>query len=269
MRRKAVTVDWEKPKLRLYAVGDTHVGSEACDEKRCAELAQIIAADDDALAVGLGDYIEAVAPSDRRYHPTEVAVEPENLNNIFYCQAAMFAEIFKPTVGRWAMVIPGNHETFAASRYHTDAAALIAGWLGTKYQGREDEAGWLQIRLYSTGKKRRGTVDIYCQHGWGGGELRGGDALKLERLCYRKQAQAVLMAHVHRSHAFPVTVESVNAAGWEVKETRWGVISYPLIEKHGYIARRGGNAPPAGYAVLEIEQVRNGPPKLSVELREL
>lgn len=69
MRRKAVIVDWHKPKLRLYAIGDTHIGSTASDEKRIARMAQIIAEDDNALAVGLGDYIEAIAPSDWRYEP--------------------------------------------------------------------------------------------------------------------------------------------------------------------------------------------------------
>ena len=274
MRRKAVIVDWHKPKLRLYAIGDTHIGSAACDEKRIAKLAQIIAEDDNALAVGLGDYIEAIAPSDWRWEPMQVApfIGPENVNNIFYCQAAYFAEVFKATKGKWAMMVPGNHETVAARRYHTDAGALIAGWLGTAYQGQEDEAGWLKVRFFSgkgKSEKNRGSLDVYCQHGWGGGELRGGDALKLERLCYRKQAAVVLLAHVHRAHAFPITVEGVDNAGWEQPETRWGVISYAMIEKHGYIAKRGGNAPPIGYAVIEVERSTHEALRVSVELRQL
>ena len=270
MIRKAVFLDWNKKVLRLYLIGDTHVGSKACNEKAIAELAKIIAADKFAAVVGLGDYTESVSPSDYRFNITEVAVEKESLDNIFYCQAARFSELMKPTIGKWAMLIPGNHETFAAHRYHTDPAALIAGWMGTKYQGRIDEASWLKVRFYSgDGKKRRGTANIYCQHGWGGGELRGGDALKLERLCYRKNAHAVLLAHVHRPHAFPVTVETLSAGGIEQEEVRWGVISYPMIGKHGYIAKHGGNAPPIGYAVLQIEQRRDQPVKISVELKPL
>lgn len=274
MRRKAVIVDWYKPELHLYAVGDTHVGSEACDEAALRRVAQIIADDDCALAVGLGDYIEAVAYDDRRFDPREMAqfVGPENLNNIFCCQAAYFAELFKETAGKWAMLIAGNHETTAATRYHTDATALIAERLGTKYQGQMDESGWLLIRLLERqeeGKrgKSRGILRVYCQHGWGGGELRGGDALKLERLCYRKQADVVLLAHTHRAHTFPVTVEGVNDRGWETKQERWGVIAYPMVEKHGYIARKGGNAPPVGYAMVRVQRVHEGAPKVGVQLQ--
>lgn len=272
MRRKAVIIDWTRPRLRLYVVADAHVGSEACDEQRVRELARIVADDEDALVVGLGDYIEAIAYDDWRFSPTEMAefVTQENLNNLFYCQAAYFAELFEATKGKWAMAIDGNHETYAARRYHTNATSIIADRMGCPYQGQGDEAGWLIVRMKSDdGTKTRDHVRVYCQHGWGGGELRGGLALKMERLLYRKDAHAVLMGHLHRPMAFPVGVESVNRRGWETRTERWGVISYPLIEKHGYLARKGGNAPPAGYAVLTIERNKDGPPKLGAELRQL
>ena len=78
-----------------------------------------------------------------------------------------------------------------------------------------------------------------------------------------------MLAHVHRAHAFPITVEGIDNAGWEQPETRWGVISYAMIEKHGYIAKRGGNAPPIGYAVIEVERSTHEALRVSVELRQL
>jgi len=235
------------------------------------DLARIIEKDDDALVVGLGDLIEAIGYSDFRFDPAEVSdwVEPQHLNNLFYIEAAYFAKLFAKTSGKWAMCIPGNHESTVVRRYHFDPTARIAEWMGCAYQGQGDEAGWLMLKMREGDGKVRNRVRIYCQHGWGGGELRGGDALKLERLCYRKDAHAVVMAHVHRPHAFPVTKEAITLRGWEEAQETWGVISYPMVEKHGYIARRGGNAPPMGYAVLTIQRMKVGPPKMGVELKSL
>jgi hypothetical protein len=110
-------------------------------------------------------------------------------------------------------------------------------------------------------------IDIYLQHGWGGGELRGGDALKLQRLLWKKSATIVAIAHIHRPMAFPETVEYVDRYNNVRSETRWGIISYPAVSKHGYIARKGGNAPPSGYTVVRIERQENHPPLISVELK--
>ncbi len=270
MRRRAAGVDWGEPILRLYLVGDTHVGADACDEKRIAQLADIIAADHTAMVVGLGDYIEAIAPTDRRFDARELAqpIAPEHLTNPFYCQALRFCKLFEPTRGRWACVISGNHEDAALRHCHFDATAVIAERMGTAYHGGADEGGWLQIRMKDDGKIRNG-VSVYIQHGWGGGELRGGDALKLQRLLWRKEADAVAIGHSHRPMVFPETVEYIDRSGWEQVAERWGIVAYPMVDKHGYIARRGGNAPPAGYAVLSIERQHDGRARLGAELRAL
>ena len=270
MRRRAVQLNWDRPLLRLYVVADTHVGAEACDERKIEALAQRIANDDDALVVGLGDYIEAITIGDYRFDPAELAkpIAPEHLSNPLYCQALRFCKLWEPTRGKWACVIMGNHERTALSHVHFDATALIAERMGTKYHGGTDEGGWLQIRLMQ-GDKVRYRLAVYMQHGWGGGALRGGDALKLQRLAKDKDADIVLMAHCHRPDAFPEPVEGIDRNGWECTKSVWGVIAFPMIAKHGYIARRGGNAPPAGYAVVTVERQHDGAPLIGAELKTL
>ncbi len=270
MRRRAATIDWDGPLLRLYLVGDVHIGARACDEKRVAQLVDIIANDPAAMVVGLGDYIEAIAPTDKRWDARELAepIDENMLANPFYEQALRFCKLFGPTAGRWACVISGNHEGSARSRYFFDASAVIAERMRTAYHGGSDEGGWLYIRMREDGKLRN-TASVYLQHGWGGGELRGGDALKLQRMLWRKAADAVVMGHSHRPMVFPETVEYIDRSGWEQVAERWGIVAYPMVDKHGYIARRGGNAPPAGYAVLSIERQHDGRARLGAELRAL
>lgn len=270
MRRRAATVDWDGPTLRLYLVGDTHVGAEACDEKRIERLAQIIADDPAGRVVGLGDYIEAISRTDPRFDPRETKqpIAPEDIEDPFQNQARHFYKLFKATRGKWVGVIRGNHETVALTRYHFDATAYIARKLQAPYLGGSDESGWLQVRMLD-GDKLRNTVSVYIQHGWGGGEMRGSDASKLQRLLWRKAADAVVMGHSHRPMVFPETVEYIDRAGWEQVQTRWGVVAYPMVSKHGYIARHGGNAPAAGYAVVTIERQHDGAALIGAELRAL
>jgi len=256
--------------LRLYLVGDTHVGSTACDEQSIERLAATIKADENALVVGLGDYIEAIAPSDARFDPREVGafVAPEHMNNIFYVEAAYFCKLMEPTRGKWTMLIPGNHESVAAKQYHTDAAMIIADRLGCPYQGQGEESGWLRIQFcLGLTQKVRDTVDVFCAHGWGGGETLS--TPKYERLTARKRAQIVAVGHGHKPFSFPYTVEGLDRAGWEETTQGYFVECYPMIAKHGYIAKRGGNAPPAGYVVITAEHIERQGTKLGVELKEL
>jgi hypothetical protein len=270
MRRRAAQLDWSEPVLRLYLVGDTHVGSDACEEKRIERLAAIVADDPCGRVVGLGDYIEAIGHTDKRFDAREVPkpVKPESIADPFQKQARRFCKLFKPTKGKWVAVIAGNHETVALNRYLFDATARIAHKLQALYLGGSDEGGWINVRMLD-GDKLRNTVAVYIQHGWGGGEMRSADAGKLQRLLWRKAADVVAIAHVHRPMVFPETVEYIDRAGWEQVQTRWGVVAYPMVGKHGYIARHGGNAPPAGYAVVTIERQHDGAARIGAELRAL
>lgn len=269
-QRKAVIADWRRECLNLYFVGDAHVGALACDEKAIAELAATIAADEDAAVIGLGDFIEAIGYHDRRFDPREMMepIAPEHLENPFYCQALRFCKLWESTKGKWLGVIRGNHESKALSNYHFDAVAVIAERLGCKYIGGSDEGGWLLLRLFD-GDKLRNRVKVFVQHGWGGGELRGGDALKLQRVLWRKDADIVAFGHSHRPMAFPESVESIDRAGKPTRSDRWGVICYPLVGKHGYIARKAGNSPPPGYVVAHVERMHDGSARIGVEMRSL
>jgi predicted phosphodiesterase len=252
--RQAVVIDWPRDVLNLYFIADTHVGSAACREDAIQRLAAIVQADEYALVIGGGDYCEAIAPSDRRYDPRELAhpVAPEQIDNLFYCQALRFAKLMEPTRGKWAGLILGNHEHTAANKYFTNQAAIIADRLGTRYVGGSDQCGWFRIRWKRVNGRTRALTTIFVIHGWGGGELRGGDALKMQRLLWRKDCDLLLMGHTHRPMIFPETVESVDKAGVVQAQTRFGVIGYPLVGQHGYIARRGGNPAPTGYVCVRM-----------------
>jgi len=251
---RAKIVDWDLPELHIYPIGDCHIGVATADEDLQEKVANIIAKDKYALCVGIGDNIEAIGYKDKRFDPSELAqpVNPDQLSNPFYRQALRFAKVWAPTHGKWALHIDGNHEGKASSMFLCCPTQTIADRLGGSYIGGTDQSGWLIVRLNSGGKPRF-SFRIYIQHGWGGGETRGSDANKLQRLMWRKEAHLVVMGHSHRPMTLSETVEFVNNRGIVGVITRHAVMVHSLIGKHGYLARRGGNEPPSGYTMCGIK----------------
>jgi len=268
--KKALKIE-TRLKVNLYPLGDTHVGSLACDEKRNQDLAAIIAADPVGRVVGLGDFIEAIAPSDKRWSSRELPdyADAEMLENLFYRQAMRFCKLYDATAGKWDALIRGNHEQTAISRFFADPCAIIAERMKTRYIGDYEASGWLVYLLKDDAGKTRAMVRVFIAHGWAGGELKGGTALALQRVLLRKDADLVMLAHSHQAMAFPETVERVAQSGAIKTITRWGLVTFPMIEKHGYIARRGGNASPVGYSVVHLEAGMDNSLSISVEQRSL
>ena len=270
MSRRAVIVDWPHDVCRIYPVFDVHSGSRALDEKKARKYAGIIAADPFGIVIGGGDYFEAIASSDPRFDPYELTdpITADGLASPFAAQINHFYDIFKPTVGKWKALIRGNHESTVLRHYHTDMAAVLAHRLGSNYLGGSDESGWVLIRMFQ-GDKLRQRVKVYIQHGWGGGSTVGSPANHLQKLMMAKDADLVLMGHHHKTITLSATVEGINNRGVEESRVVWGSVCPPLVGKHGYIARKGGNSPAIGYTVAHIHRQHDGPTVMGVEQMSL
>ena len=264
--RRAVIVDWPHENLNIYPVLDVHVGSRALAEKKARKYAKIIADDPFGIVLGGGDYFEAIASSDPRFDPYELTdpITSDGLASPFTAQINEFCDIFKPTIGKWKALIRGNHETTVLRHYHTDMAGVLAHRLGGLYLGGSDESGWVLIRMFQGGKLRQ-RVKVFLSHGWGGGATAGSPANKLQKLMMRKAADLVFLGHHHRAITLADTIEGINNRGVEQSRVVWGAVCPPLVQKHGYIARRGGNAPAIGYAVAHIHRQHDGVPVLGIE----
>ena len=264
--RRAVIIDWPHETCNIYPVLDVHAGSRAMDEKKARKYAGIIADDPFGLVLGGGDYFEAIASSDPRFDPYELTdpITSDGLASPFTGQINQFSDIFAPTIGKWGALIRGNHETTVLRHYHTDMAAILAHRLACPYVGGSDESGWILIRMFQ-GDKLRQRVKVYIQHGWGGGSTAGAPANHLQKLMMAKDADLVLMGHHHKTITLSATVEGINNRGVEESRVVWGSVCPPLVGKHGYIAKKGGNSPALGYTVAHVHRQHDGPTIMGVE----
>lgn len=264
-QKMAVEIVWNRPSLNIYHLADVHVGAAAFSEEAAAAAVAKISADPDALVLGGGDYIEAVAPTDRRWDPAELSspITEELLGNPFYVQALRFAKIFEPIRDKIHVLIPGNHEYTAARRFYIEPTTIMAERLSAKVCGLSTLCTWIRI-IWRQSSRTRTTYTIYLAHGHGGGELAGGLALKLERTLYRKDADLVLIGHHHRPAFLHKQIEAVGTKGHIWDRTRVGVIGYPMCSGHNYIARSSGENAPQGMAITHVDFATNQTPSVSV-----
>ena len=196
--------------LTLYPLADIHLGNRACDEDRLDATLDAIAADKDARYVFLGDQFDAINAKDPRF---DVRSLPLWLVESWY-EGRTIAEaqrdnllqriLARPKLkGKCLGVIKGNHEH---TIYHWSEIdmynPLVEAVKGKDEQVALDTSGFIVLRFRRiSGESTQGqtfTLAVYLHHGWGGGDLSGGVALKLEREMDRFDADLFLMGHHHR-----------------------------------------------------------------------
>lgn len=92
----------------IYLAGDFHYGALTCSRSSIAQMVDEVKRDKGSLLILMGDLIEAITPSDRRWRTTSVAWQdrlftPEE-------QAKALVSDLSPLKGRIPVVLAGNHE---------------------------------------------------------------------------------------------------------------------------------------------------------------
>jgi len=117
---------------RLYYLTDMHVGARACDEALLQAYIQRIAADEHALWIGGGDYLDAITRrGDKRYVEDVLAPWLWGRPDVMGAQRDYWIEMMRPIAGKCIGLVRGNHER-AAERYYDrdiygELVAAIAG----------------------------------------------------------------------------------------------------------------------------------------------
>ena len=254
--------------IRIVPLGDVHIGSAACDEKRLQQVVDGIAEDDDAYWLGMGDYAEFINRSDRRFDPAVLAswIDVADLVDLPRAQRDRFLSIIKPIAGKCLGLIEGNHEQSIKARFERDIyseiVSIIKSWGGFEpdHQLAFGMYGYLRLVFKFGGNKRTAAVGITgnVHHGFTGGRLGGAKALNMERWLWTHDADFVVFGHSHNADIFKRSVEGIDRQGNVINTVRRGGFSGTFmrtINPDGpatYSERRGYLPLPLGGICIEI-----------------
>lgn len=198
----------------LLLQSDEHFDSVKCDRTMYqAHLEEAV--NRDALIVSNGDLFDAMQG---RWDPrgTYEGLRPEfKVNNYLQKVEEEAAEFLAPYAKHIVMLGHGNHETSVIKRHNHDLThgltSLLNRECGTHIKkGGFD--GWFRI-FFSCGE-RRGRINIYRHHGWGGNAVVTKGTLQPSRLApVMPDAHIVITGHDHNEWTFPITRHRVTQQG--------------------------------------------------------
>ena len=231
-------------KLKLFALGDLHVGASNCAEDKIRSVVKMIANDPDAYWVGGGDLPDAVILNDsKRFDPTVVPDwmlatgaqdAKDNLTDMLAAQIKRLYMLLDPIKDKCLGLIEGNHEYSIMKHHNRDLMKDLC-----KHFHAPNLTDCAFIRL----KFRRRTADsvassvvrVFICHGNGGGRSSGAEPSSLYRLAADKECDIVLRGH---SHSFcihpPIPMLTLPARGempseplvYDKHAANWGAYVY-------------------------------------------
>ena len=154
---RSLTLPW--PEVLLMPIGDVQCGVPACDEDRLARHMDW-GLEHGAVFLGMGDYVDMAAPSDRRrlrnadFYDTVTSAILDKAE----ADVERFAKLVNGSRGRWLGLLQGHHYMPFPDGSTSDtrlAAALGAPFLG--------DCALVRLAIDKTGV----SGDVLCHHGQG------------------------------------------------------------------------------------------------------
>lgn len=248
-------------RFEIIPLGDVHLGAAACDEKLFHETVDYIKNTPNCFWLGMGDMIEAIARNDKRHNEETLAPWLHGKGHIITLQRDRLMEILRPIGDKAIAYAIGNHELFYQENSGSDLYYSVMEEISPDNHIRLGMAGFLILRF----KREVATsgFTFYIHHGFGGGDMMGGSALKLERMSETYDADLYLMGHTHRKLAFSTPIIGVNRRGAIVAKTRLHIntgtyLKCALQDAVTYSEKFGKKPLVLGSPVIEIKPWAEG-----------
>lgn len=192
--------------VRLYVLGDFHVGARGCDHNTLERQIKHISKDPDGYVILMGDLAECINKQDRRHD--NAAIHPrwtKDLQNLIGNQRHYVTKILQPIKSQTLACLEGNHERAFKVKYDDDFTFNICRELDIPYGGYSCIIAWTFVKPNGTSRR----ILIHAHHGHGGGRSRGS---KLNRL--EDQESIIEGCDIHlRAHAHYKITDRDTAVG--------------------------------------------------------
>jgi len=203
-RVKLKAPDNKRP-IKIFPLGDIHLGAAACDIEHLRRTVAMIANDPDAYWLGMGDYGDLIMPSDPRWSFsvldwkrlgfTNGRPDPKNLG---VESRDLVARELDPIGTKCLGIHFGNHEQAFSRHYFID----LAGFLADRFKA--PSLGYTALtRLEIEVRRGRGNPSrwapvVFSEHGAKGGGTDGNAMNNLQLRGNEFEANVYLKGHVHK-----------------------------------------------------------------------
>lgn len=186
---------------RLIPFGDIHRDSPAHAGEKWKEFLEWAKQQENALFLGMGDYLDSYSTSERRIiyshdlHESTAEREQDETKKRIQSLAGELSFM----KGRLIGLLGGNHYPVLAGGITGDN--YLANLLGTEYLGA---CSAIKLSFQRSGRNRGSSVDLFAHHGRGAGQTAGGKFNAVERLSTVCEADIFLMGDNHARGAIPL-----------------------------------------------------------------
>jgi UDP-2,3-diacylglucosamine pyrophosphatase LpxH len=187
--------------FKIWAIGDVHIGAKNVHRERFEATLKEIAKDKNSYIVLLGDLVDAITMSDRRFDMREIdpRYSLEEVGRIAEKQMEDVYEYLKPVQDKVICMITGNHEHKLAQRTGYDISRILANKMNVPMLGYSGFARLIFRRKSSKNNPcNTHSYTIYMHHGRGGGRSGGSGLNNLDKLPGMFDADIYMMGHIHR-----------------------------------------------------------------------
>ena len=251
--------------FRLYGLGDIHGGTVHCAEDKAKHILTDIVEDPFSLWLDMGDSVECITPSDKRWQQKIIADwlkdHQDNISEVsrdWYCdlvKKAVEARTPHDNSSRCKGKIKGNHEWELQHHNVANIQANICNRLGIPDLGFSCLFHLVFQRLNSNEKHM---FRFHLTHGSGNAQTPGGRTQKLKKIMNQTDAIYTIVAHMHdiKIEVSPILV-SGNSLELKAKH-RIGAISGTFLRTYtqgveaGYGERKNYDPTSMGCVVFEI-----------------
>jgi len=246
--------------IEIIPIGDAHVGHINCDEGLLDEAIERVRERDNCYWIGMGDMAECISRRDPRHVEANYAEWLWGTNLVFKAQREALVERLKPIGHKCLGYLAGNHERYVEHKFGVDVYSSVIEAIAPDAGIAMGIHGFITLKLRrdSNGNDVK-NYHIYAHHGFGGGSLAGGKALKLERLPASYDAHLYLMGHLHSLHVLPGERLYPPARGGPIVRRHWravltGTFLRTCVEGQEMYAEVKGYKPMGvGYPVITIK----------------
>lgn len=188
-------------RFQIYVFGDIHLGNRACDIEKLKSHILEVRNNPHAYWIGVGDYIEAINYTDKRFDHAQVdPLYASNLSNAAADQMLDLIALFDPIRKRCIGLHRGNHEETLRLRYHFDVLK--------EFKDRWPEVPLLEDTAFTRLNFKRMCKNtphiekfiLWSSHSNAGGRKSGSKINRLEDAMACFDADMYVVGHGHRKY---------------------------------------------------------------------